>query len=367
MGLFGPPNIEKLKAKNDVQGLIKALKSYKDSEIRRSADIALGQIGAPAVQPLIARLKDCDWIVRLAAAQALRQIGDPLAIYPLIARLKDQDWHVRQTAAQALGQIGEPRAVAQLIAVLNDRSNRVRKAAANALGQIGAFAVEPLIVRLKDKNKDVRQAAAQALGQIGDPRAVEPLIARLKDRDWDVRQAAIEALGQIGDPRTVKPLIARLKGKKNVRRATAEALDEMGWQPDQGAEGAAYWIAKKKWDRCVQIGAPAVQPLIARLKDQDEDVVQAAAQALVRIGAPAVEPLIPHLKARNKDVRQDAAEALGQIGDPRAVKPLIERLKDQSETMRRLWNRSSHASRINPRTCARPPPTPWARSAIPVQ
>ena len=31
MGLFGPPNVEKLKAKSDIDGLIKALAYEKDS------------------------------------------------------------------------------------------------------------------------------------------------------------------------------------------------------------------------------------------------------------------------------------------------------------------------------------------------
>ena len=37
MGLFGPPNIEKLKEKKNVKGLIKALNYRKDDDVRRGA------------------------------------------------------------------------------------------------------------------------------------------------------------------------------------------------------------------------------------------------------------------------------------------------------------------------------------------
>mgnify|MGYP001578381448 CR=1 FL=1 len=49
---------------------------------------------------------------------------------------------------------------------------------------------------------------------------------------------------------------------------------------------------------------------------------------LAKIGKPAVEPLILVLKDRDTDVRVNAAGALGKIKDPRAIKPLIEALKD---------------------------------------
>jgi HEAT repeat protein len=55
MGIFDKlfkPNVEKLKAKGDVEGLIKVLK-HKNPEVRSEAEEALGEIGKPAVEPLI--------------------------------------------------------------------------------------------------------------------------------------------------------------------------------------------------------------------------------------------------------------------------------------------------------------------------
>ena len=107
MPLFGPPNVEKLKAKRDVKGLIKALGYQKDGHVRNAAAGVLGQIGdTRAVEPLIAALKDESWGVRHYAAEALGQIGDTRAVELLIAALKDRDSNVREAAAGALEALG---------------------------------------------------------------------------------------------------------------------------------------------------------------------------------------------------------------------------------------------------------------------
>ncbi|MDP3012079.1 MAG: HEAT repeat domain-containing protein, partial [Candidatus Hydromicrobium sp.] len=123
MGLF-KPNVEILAEKRDVKGLIKALLYHKKDYfvVRREAAEALSKIGLPAVEPLIAALKDNDWDVRKVAAEALGEIGDSLAVESLIAALKDKDRDVHYNAAVALGKIRDIRAVEPLIAALKDKN-----------------------------------------------------------------------------------------------------------------------------------------------------------------------------------------------------------------------------------------------------
>ena len=167
--LFGPPNVDRLKARGDAPGLIKALEYQKLWRVRRDAAVALGQIGdADAVEPLIAGLKDDNPSVRRAAAEALGQIGDAAALGPLIAALKSAAVDVRKTAAEALGQIGDAGSLGPLMAALKDASWSVRRAAAESLGQIGdADAVEPLKVAYEDQDSNVRRTAAAALAALG--------------------------------------------------------------------------------------------------------------------------------------------------------------------------------------------------------
>jgi len=106
MPLFGPPNVEKLKAKGNVKGLIKALryeKGWKAKHVQQDAAEALGEIGdARAVEPLIATLNHWGDDVRQAAAGALVEIGTP-AVESLIAALKDRASGVREGTAGVLG------------------------------------------------------------------------------------------------------------------------------------------------------------------------------------------------------------------------------------------------------------------------
>ncbi|GAI51574.1 unnamed protein product [marine sediment metagenome] len=66
---MGEPDIEKMKAEKDVEGLIEALK-HKDKDVRWGAAAALGYIGdARALEPLTEALEDEDEDVREIAAR----------------------------------------------------------------------------------------------------------------------------------------------------------------------------------------------------------------------------------------------------------------------------------------------------------
>jgi HEAT repeat protein len=80
MSLFGPPNVEKMKDKRDVEGLVKALGYKEDVRVREAAARALLEIGTPGVEPLNAALRDGDETVRRMAAEALGKIGHGRAL-----------------------------------------------------------------------------------------------------------------------------------------------------------------------------------------------------------------------------------------------------------------------------------------------
>jgi HEAT repeat protein len=255
------------------------------------------------------------------------------------------------------------RDVPGLIEALRSQESSAGQAAAKALGEIGdSKALLPLISALRDHNQDTRSAAAIALGQLGDPRSVPPLItALIDDNKGRMRGAVVEALGKLGDKRAVPHLIAALDDEQ-VRQSAVEALDTLGYQPDKSANAAAYWMVKGQWDRCVEIGADAIEPLIMGLQDGWGVVRKTAAEALERLnwepdstysivywmakgfwdrciemGQPAIAPLAKALSNPDLNVRRCAAGALGQIGarlgNPQyfdtALAPLVDRLRDE--------------------------------------
>jgi HEAT repeat protein len=408
MSLFGPPNIDKMKAKRDVQGLIKALSYLKDSSVRWNAASALGELGdSRAVEQLIAALRDESFVVRENVARALGVIGDARAVEPLIAALGHPSLSIRSPSLPVIDIPSLPLrpSPAKERPILRDEYFSVRSAAAEALGKIGdPQGIQPLISALNDENEWVRRAAAQALGEMGNPETVEPLTVALEDANKDVRVAIAEALGKIGGPALGSLIIALKNEDFQVRQAAAEAMDRLGWQPDKSEAAASYWIVKRQWNKCVEIGTPAIEPLITALngdlhggKDAaktlgqigDTQAVQplfaaltfsytseeaaeleqigpsglaiveawqsrreAAAEALVQVGALAVEPLVATLETLHSDVQGAAfelpgvisstransliaaIELLGKISDPRAVESLIAELEDRNWCVR---------------------------------
>lgn len=99
--------VEKLKADNDVSGLIDILVNGDDIE-KSSAAEALGELGDKrAVETLILALRYADIVVRTQACLALGKLKDTRAVEPLISSLKDQMYTVRRTASEVLSRLGE--------------------------------------------------------------------------------------------------------------------------------------------------------------------------------------------------------------------------------------------------------------------
>lgn len=220
MGIFGSlftPDIEKLRARGDVRGLIKALRS---KEVWVKAVDALEAIGTPeAAEGLLAHIDDFDRYLGLAVAKALARMRHPRAVPALIRMLGGDSDDIRCLTAKVLGELKEASAVAPLIAQLKCRSKYVRLEAVRALDRIGNNeAAGPISACLMDEESEVRRAAASALRELRDPSAVDGMIAALKvhpDND------TLWLLGSTGDSRAVDSLIGYLKSGDRQMASTA--------------------------------------------------------------------------------------------------------------------------------------------------
>jgi HEAT repeat protein len=267
-------SITRMKAAEDVRGLIRLL-NHKDPDVQYEAAGALGDFGdSRAVEPLITALKNNELSgVRWKAAEALTKLGAP-AVDALIGALQHSDDDVRWKAAIALGEIGDQRGIDPLIRLLSDDDRFVKSRAAYALGLIGEPAVDPLLRALRQGDGNLRWGAAIALGKIRDPRAIEPLIRALADKYENVRAEAATSLAAIGKP-ALAPLIRFLKFSDRVVRI--EVVTALGELKD----------------------TDAIQPLIQMLENADEEERKAIADALDAILLPAVAPLARRLRNGN--------------------------------------------------------------------
>ena len=87
MGIFNSPDVEIMKAKKNIKGLVKALEYQKNPSLKWEAAEVLAEIGKPALEPLIAFMTKRKGGVREAAIMALMKMGDPRASETIISEI----------------------------------------------------------------------------------------------------------------------------------------------------------------------------------------------------------------------------------------------------------------------------------------
>jgi hypothetical protein len=162
---------------------------------------------------------------------------------------------------------------------------------------------------------------------------------------------AIDALAWFGDVQMIPIFVNVLSrvyetGYLGPTEKAAHALEKLGWKPDTVERSVFYYLTLNQLDRCLEMGEPAVVPLIALLWNRPSN----SAEVLEKMGPLAVEPLCNALKKDAKDpstsysptksppgknylesgtwyykgaeFREAVIEILVRIGDPRAVETL---------------------------------------------
>lgn len=337
-----PPNIASLKNSSDIVGLVKALHYHHGEtsfETRKEAIDALKALNTPeAIDALVLALDDLDKNVQSAAAEALGQTDNPKAAAGLIhSLLKNTDPAYQATVKRSLIKL-RSKSVEAMLAALITVPPPVQVLIIEVMGEIkSGQTFETLIATLAYPDTDVRNAASEALMRIGIP-AMDALSAALSYDDITVRIKIIQILGYIPSPKTIDVLVKLLKSpEEEVKAATIKSLDKAGWKPDKEETGAIYWINQQRWDKCIEIGLPAIPHLLNTLSHPSitDMMKEEITYALTRIGAEAVPILIDILNNRGAtEQREAAARVLGKINDPRAIDPLLAKINDPAWPVR---------------------------------
>lgn len=305
--------------------------------------------GGAAVTALTAVLKGDSYERRVAAANALADIGDAGVLKPLLGALKDPEGMVRSAAANGLARLADPQSLPGLITALKDRDHNVRVAVVSALGQLGdKQAVKPLQALVTDREWEVRAALAEALGRLGDKSALPAVTELLQDRDQEVRQNAVDATGRIGDETAIENLVlAMVDEHMGVRQAAARALNMLDpyWERsprvqalvpqlqaamrhrDSAVQFAAAGVLRRITGRSAsellaatpattfgQTGDQAFDFLQNLLRDSDDEVRLAAVEAIIRMRSAASVPALQGMLAdKNRWVKQTADAGLQSI------------------------------------------------------
>lgn len=225
----------------DMQHMIKQMRDHATSAQARQALI---EMGAAAVEPLLAQLTSPEQADRALAIGVLEKINDPRALTPLMElstrdplpvlrsdavsavasysdpRVKDfllqtarnpqQEVTTRMTAVFAVGKLSGAEAASALwLELLDDSSPAMVMNAANQLGSSqNSASYEPLMARLKRLGEadPAIITVMSALGKLGDKRAFEAIAAHLQSQNVHVRAAAVHALTYLGDVRALDAL-----------------------------------------------------------------------------------------------------------------------------------------------------------------
>ena len=255
-------------ANKDAAALVESLKAV-DPKVRYAAARSVAKLGSkaqPAIEPLIAALKDfgapvepdlqyAGPRVRDAASDALAQIGRP-AVPALMKALTHKDAAVREAAARTLGKIGPAaqEAFPALKSGLADSQDWVRWRVVRALARVGQQpkVVVPLLSQVFRDGKEhgTRLAALEALHDAdpGGTFAIPVLVEGLKNPDGYLIGAAARTFGQFGaNAKSAAPALTKALQSNQQR---------WGMHYDMGftEPGASTW--REPWERSVQMRHP---------------------------------------------------------------------------------------------------------------
>lgn len=301
-----------------------------------------------------ALLTSADEDLRLEGVRQLAGGDDESAQFFLFKAFGDPSWRVRKAATDLFLSLPASRQqIDRIIELLHAGDNAgLRNAAVDMLVRIGGEAVPRLLSHANSTDHDVRKFIVDILGEIGDQRAIPVLLAALADEDGNVRAAAAENLGKLQAADAVPALLDAMKYPDILLRfAILEALSKIGrtvplskLHPFREEK-----LLRKALIDCLgQVGdVAAAEELLAGLADPMRNVRDASLLAIVALAERYPEEVRDFLAHRDfsstadivldyLDEQHDAAKrlaavrVLGWLAAPRAIKPLLSMLPDET-------------------------------------
>ena len=305
----------------------------------QQAQALLQTVDATGIESAAAALRKFDVTTLERTIEGLLQDGDAtrhgiatqLAVaLRIVERYVDRArtaaaWAERAHAVQMLGNLALSSCVPALSAVLRDKYEdaSIRAAAGEALAKIkDPDAVPALVKEMLEVDEHATPLLAEAVVHFG-PLATREVLGLLADQDHpQVRIWAARILGSIGDLSAIEPLISRLRDRQELLRvAVADALggfkDRRALQPltQVMLRDPAPQVRAHAAAAVGQIaGEEAAGVLIAAFSDPDFATRLRAIEAFESMQLADTSALQSALNDSNAEVRKRAAVALDRTG-----------------------------------------------------
>ncbi len=302
--------------------LLELLNSQESDEIKRVAIDALAR--KPDKKIIIAfldKISDPSWIVRKQVKKALIAQGDSvyniiqeyfqtctsaqkyecIKIIPLILREKAFTLFQRMLEADkkgvftpyicaGFGEIHNELSMKILLSLLDDESLIVRQEAIKALGTWGKDVVNGALAIFPTASKETKICLMQLFGKIMGLEVIDFVKEFFGTLNQDNKYLLLTALGEVRDPKVIQELLPFLK-------------DE------------SIFISDYTKNILIKLGVHAVDPLLACLDSEDENLTIHVLQVLGEIGSKeAIRPLLFIIDNSKKTlIRTCAIEAISKL------------------------------------------------------
>lgn len=272
------------------------------------------------------------------------------AIPTLLGFLRLPDDGIREKVIKVLGEIGTSSAVNGLLTFLQQEENlKLRVAAIQALGEIGDGTSVPVLQEVaQEKKPQIRQAAEVALENIAQAIALDSgeklpyfltagVIPQYPDEmtvvDRDLYDTVTNALQGLIDRHYLSWPGQGHSDMQPENDPDAQMLITL----DADAvpilifllKNDDYFVQESAAKALALIGVSAVAPLLHYLSGPDLAARQAVVNALGRIGDIRAVPLLREkLHQETGELQRECLKALGQMGDMQVVPDLLHALDD---------------------------------------
>jgi len=233
-----------------------------------------------SITPLIHTLVENNDNIRLAAAKALRQLGQE----QWVSYIKGDDQDIKR-----LVESGDQQIIAPISKIFPEMEASMQKDTVETLGAIKDAAIVDMLLIAMEKFEDTsRIKVMELLARQGDPRAALPIMEKIDRLNTKELKTALETLGDLNNNDAVEILVPELTNPDpEIRKAAAHSLarlKENQWQE---------WVKGDKDDfiRLRQSGEPEAENLVNKM----------------------IEPLKETLKEGDIDARIQAIKQMGQL------------------------------------------------------
>jgi len=296
-------SLRKIGGKETVQAVLPLLRAD-DAPVRNLSMDILREVGSQDLGSLIAMIHDEDADIRIFVTDILGSTDNLLAVEPLCeALLKDPEVNVRYQAAVSLGELGKEEAASCLNKAIADEE-WVQYSVIEALTKIGhSSSVDAMVKALDNASDLVASMIIDSLGEMGNVKAVTMLLRRMEDSHTALRNKIVKAVVKILGGKSLTLLSADERDR--FRQYLLVALkDEDEEIQDAAIQGLAYVGGEKASEGILQIACALDQ-------DRDQERLNVIISDLAEIGV--TEALKTGILSEDQDVARVAVQALSQI------------------------------------------------------